>query len=341
MAHPTKVLIIRFSSIGDIVLTTPVVRMVKTQLDGEVELHYLTKSRFQSVLAHNPYIDHLHTMEKDITEVMPRLKEEAFDYVIDLHKNIRTALIKKQLPALSFTIDKLNFKKWMLVNWGVNKLPKKHIVDRYLDTVKAFGIENDLEGLDYFLDKQKDHVDFGGWEVDVKEGFVAFAIGAAHIGKKMPAEKISEILAKLEMPVVLLGGKEDEEMGNQIVESVKRSDVINACGKYSINQSAFIVSRSEVLVAGDTGLMHIGAAFKRKIVSIWGCTVPEFGMYPYLPDPQSILLEPKHLTKRPCSKLGNRCKYGVDTRCITQIPNTEIIGAVKKLFTARKVPSAQ
>ena len=314
--------------------------MVKEQLEGEVEVHYLTKRKFSSVLLHNPYIDQLHEMEKDISEVMETLQLEGFDYVIDLHKNIRSALIKKQLPALSFTVDKLNFKKWMLVNWGINKLPEKHIVDRYLDTARAFGLKNDMKGLDYFLGDQ-DNVDFDNWEIDVKNGFVAFAIGAAHIGKKMPTDKISEIISELDLPIVLLGGKEDQEAAEEIVKTASNKKVVNACGKYSINQSAFIVSKCEVLIAGDTGLMHIGAAFKRKIVSIWGCTVPEFGMYPYLTDPRSVIIEPNHLAKRPCSKLGNRCKYGIENRCITQIPNSEITDAVNELFIAQKEPSAQ
>lgn len=335
MSQPTKVLIIRFSSIGDIVLTTPVIRMVKLQLDGEVEVHFLTKEKFSAVLASNPYIDKLHTLKNEIKEVMSELVAEEFDYVIDLHRNIRSALIKKQLPGLSFTVDKLNFKKWVYVNWGINKMPDRHLVDRYLETLKAFSIKNDNEGLDYFL-PEHDKVSMDDLPEKYSEGFFGFAIGAAHIGKKMPAEKIAEIIKGLQHPVVLLGGKEDQEVGERIVSLADDCHVLNACGQYSINQSAYLVSQCETLITGDTGLMHIGAAFKRKIVSVWGCTVPEFGMYPYLPHPDSVILEPNHLKKRPCSKLGNRCKYGKEKRCITQIPNEEIISAANELFIIGK-----
>ena len=109
-----KILILRFSSIGDIVLTTPVVRCLKQQLPG-AEIHYLTKSPFRSVLKNNPYIDKLHLLEKPLSKTIGSLKKENFDFVIDLHNNLRTRLIKLRLGVKSSSFNKMNFRKWLLV----------------------------------------------------------------------------------------------------------------------------------------------------------------------------------------------------------------------------------
>jgi ADP-heptose:LPS heptosyltransferase len=144
-----KILIIRFSSIGDIILTTPVVRCLKTQLD-DVEIHYATKQNFKSIFEENPYIDKMHYLSGGLRDFIAGLKKEKFDYVIDLHHNLRSRIIKTALGVKSYSFNKLNWEKWLFVNLKINKLPNVHIVDRYLDTIKNLGVKNDSLGLDYF-----------------------------------------------------------------------------------------------------------------------------------------------------------------------------------------------
>src|SRR4051812_37393796 len=144
-----KFLIIRFSSIGDIVLTTPVIRCLKQQVAG-AEVHYLTKRGFKAVLENNPYIDKLHLLGDDLDETILQLQRENFDYIIDLHKNLRTLKVKRGLNKVkSVSFNKLNIQKWFLTAFKINMLPTVHIVDRYLQTIKKFGVENDGKGLDY------------------------------------------------------------------------------------------------------------------------------------------------------------------------------------------------
>ena len=123
-----KILLIRFSSIGDIVLTTPVARCVKQQLGAEV--HFLTKKAFSGLIATNPNIDKVFSFDKEVTEVLPALKAERYDYVIDLHHNLRSMRVKLALGRPSASFNKLNFEKWLLVNTGINFLPDTHIVHR-------------------------------------------------------------------------------------------------------------------------------------------------------------------------------------------------------------------
>ena len=273
-----KILIIRFSSIGDIVLTTPVIRCVKQQVK-DAEVHFLLKKSFEPVLENNPFIDKKHFYEDNLKRILCDLKKEKFDVVIDLQKNFRSFRIKTALGVKHFTFDKLNFQKWLLVNFKINFLPDKHIVDRYLKAVKSLGVINDGAGLDYFITKKDESV-LNDLPPSHKNGYLAWVIGAKHNTKILPIEKMVSIGSKINSPVVLLGGFEDRERGEMLAKQ-DETKFFNACGKYSLNQSAALVKNSKKVVSNDTGLMHIAAAFKKELVSIWGNTIPEFGMYPY------------------------------------------------------------
>jgi ADP-heptose:LPS heptosyltransferase len=304
-----KILILRFSSIGDIVLTTPVVRALKQQVKN-AEIHYCTKSNFRSILESNPNIDKVHCLEGKLNNLLTELKKEKFDYIIDLHNNLRTRVIKFRLGGKSKSYDKLNFKKWLLVNFKINKMPDIHIVDRYFEAASELGIKNDGKGLDYFI-PEKDKVDLLSLPLEFRKDYVVFAIGAQHYTKRLPVSKIVELCLKIPYPVLLMGGKEDMANGEAIQEllSKENKQIFNCCGKYNLNQSASLVQQSKLVFSHDTGLMHIAAAFKKEIYSIWGNTVPSFGMYPY--ETKYHIVENTHLNCRPCSKIGySKCPKG-------------------------------
>ncbi len=326
-----KVLVIRFSSIGDIVLTTPVVRNLKTQLDAEV--HYCTKKGFYPILAANPYIDKIHLLDDDLSTLIEKLKQENFDYVVDLHNNLRTRIIKLRLGVKNSAFPKLNLEKWLLVNFKINKLPNRHIVDRYMDTVKPLGVKMDSLGLDYFI-PEGDEVPIASLPTDYQKEFVAYAIGGQHATKKLPVARMIELCDRINKPILLLGGKEDRPAGDEIVRFFERRDhtqeyepgleklnkkaiVYNSCGEFNINQSASIIRQAKYVFSHDTGLMHIAAAFKKQVFSIWGNTVPIFGMYPYRT--KFMILENNRLNCRPCSKIGySKCPKG-HFKCMNDI----------------------
>ncbi|CAN5374671.1 glycosyltransferase family 9 protein [soil metagenome] len=311
-----KILIIRFSSIGDIVLTTPVIRCIKEQ-KSDVEIHYLTKNSFKSILENNPHLTKIHTIDKDVKEVIGELQKENFDFVVDLHHNIRSLQTKKALGRPSSTFKKLNFQKWLLVNFKIDKMPKVHVVDRYMDAISSLGIKNDNKGLDYFI-SSKDEVRLSSFPASHQSNYIGFVIGAKHFTKQLPIEKIISICKKLNQPIVLLGGKEDEQRGTEIEKAVG-ANIYNACGKYNLNQSASIIKQATKIITHDTGLMHIAAAFKKEIISVWGNTVPAFGFTPYLPAPNSKIVEVKNLSCRPCSKIGyDKCPKG-HFKCMKEI----------------------
>lgn len=312
-----KILVIRFSSIGDIVLTTPVVRALARQIYGGAEIHYLTKEKFATILRPNPHISKVHTIQRSTNEVIRELKDEGYDYIVDLHNNLRSSRVKSALKSLAFTFEKYNWQKWLLVNFGIDKMPDLHIVDRYMATTKAFGIKDDGEGLDYFIPPGAE-VPENQVPSSHREGFTAVVIGAAHWRKKPRIAQYISLCEGLSGPVALLGGPEDKADGEEIAAPF-RGRVWNAAGAFDLHGSADLVRRARLVVTPDTGLMHIAAAFQKPIVSLWGATVPRFGMYPYRNNALNAMIQADHLTRRPCSKLGTRCKYK-PCRCIDELP---------------------
>ncbi len=312
-----KFLIIRFSSIGDIVLTTPVVRCLKQQV-ADAEVHYLTKFSFHKVIASNPYIDKFYYLNNDWDLLLHELKEENYDYIIDLHHNLRTLKIKRALKVKSFSFNKLNFQKWLLTNIKINRMPDVHIVNRYLQTLKEFGVQNDHKGLNYFIPKEEE-INQTDLPHSHHLGYIGLVIGAAHNTKRLPLHKLKELCSALHHPIILLGGPEDAAMGEQIA-SIDNVKIYNACGKFSINESADLVRKAKLIITHDTGLMHIAAAFKKPIISVWGNTVPAFGMTPYFGNTQvqHSKYEVPNLRCRPCSKIGyNKCPKG-HFKCMEQ-----------------------
>ena len=295
-----KVLVIRLSSIGDIVLTSPVVRCLKQQLN--CELHFLVKQKFMSLVANNPYIDKVLTLNDNLNEIIELLRHEKYDYVIDLHHNTRSFLVKISLKAKSFTYNKLDIRKWILTRFKVNIMPENHIVDRYFTSVEHLGVKYDGAGLDFFIGREE-KLPAG---VMFSEKYVVFAIGGTYTTKIVPCEIVSKLCGYLRtVRIVLIGGKENLAEGNRI--SMANSNVTNLAGKLTIAQSALIMRDAAVVLTGDTGMMHVAAALKKNIVSFWGNTVPAFGMYPFFPSNHegvNHVVENKALHCRPCSKLG-------------------------------------
>lgn len=333
MSKKTKILVIRFSSIGDIVLTSPVIRCLKEQFQGEVEIHYITKKGYATLLDHNPFIDKVYAIDKKVSEVSASLRKEKYNYVIDLHKNLRSARVKAIVSGKKFSFNKLNVEKWMAVNLKSDSLPDIHIVQRYLDTVKELGVVNDEKGLDFFIDPDQ-KIEKSSLPLSFQSGYIAFAIGGQHATKCLPVDKMIEICKKVELPIILLGGNEDQRVAKFIEDKLDQK-IINGCGKYSIHESASIVSQADAVITHDTGMMHIAAAFKRKIVSIWGNTIPEFGMYPYFPKNlknYNEIIEIKELSCRPCSKIGfDKCPKG-HFKCMKQISEDRVVEKVYDLL---------
>ena len=308
-----KILIIRFSSIGDIVLTTPLIRCVKKQTNAEI--HYLTKTQYATIIDSNPYVDKVITFKTNLSKTLQKLRYEKYSFIIDLHKNFRSFWIKCNLRIPSYTIKKENFKKILLIYFGLDFL-NTHVVDRYFNAIKRLHIINDNHGLDYFLPKNT-NVDF-----DVNQNFIIWCIGASYDQKSLSENQIISVCNQLSETIVLLGGEQEKEKGRQIIEKSSNDSIYNFCGKLSLHQSAYLLKYGDLVLTNDTGLMHIASALNKPIISFWGCTKPSLGFSP-MTNNKSVEIIAKS-TYRPCSKHGNSCRIQKEG-CVKQINPQTII----------------
>lgn len=317
-----KILIIRFSAIGDIVLTSPVMRVLQEGLDGGAELHMVVRKRYLPVVEHNPRLSKVFSFDSTVQEVMDDLEKEGYDYVIDLQNNLRSNLIKKRLGVLSFTVEKKNLAKFIWIKFGF-KWNIPHVVSRYLDTLKAFGLSDDGKGLEFVIPSSV-HVDLPF------ENYTAVVIGANHFGKRPDASNWASIIHRIPGNVVLVGGREEEMMSTALSTESRIFSVVN---QLNLMESAWVVKQAKMVVVGDTGLMHIAAAFGKNILSLWGCTRPGLGMSPWRTGENSVMIEPKGRGDRPCSKLGDSCKFGQLNRCIHEIDLNELEKKAKLILS--------
>jgi ADP-heptose:LPS heptosyltransferase len=309
-----KFLIIRFSSIGDIVLTTPAIRCLKKQIP-DAEVHFLTKEKFKAVIIANPYIDKFHYYTNDLNALAAELKKEKFDYIIDLHKNIRTFLLQCKLfwqKAEWLSYRKLSVEKFILTKFKVNFLPKRHISLRCVDALAPLGIMYDGKGLDYFI-PGNEFVNDEDLPHGHLFGYIAIVIGATHNTKKLPVYKLQDICSGIDYPIILIGGKEDAEHGKEIA-SVNPQKIFNACGKFSLNESADLVRKAKLVISHDTGLQYIACAFQKPVLAVWGGTSPKLQVEPFygtanIPVYKNFIVP--GLRCQPCSNYGTKkCPRG-------------------------------
>jgi heptosyltransferase-2 len=299
-----KILCIRFSSIGDIILTSPIIRALKKRYPN-AEIHIVTKAQNAQLWAANPYVHHVHDYQGNLWSLANELRKIGFDAIVDLHKNVRSFLLSALLLKIPYQINKFTAERKHWVKIKINTLPQKHIVDRYFDALVKLDIKNDPEGLDFFIPKDQEITpsDYG-----IEGPYVVYAIGGQHITKVLSYPKMIELCDRLSAKIVLIGDAWDANFGERL--SILFPDkVINLCKQTSIGQSASLMKQSEYVISHDSSMMHIAAALKKKIYVIWGSTHKGFGMYPY--QTEYVSLEMANLPCRPCSTQGtNVCPLG-------------------------------
>lgn len=322
-----RLLFIRFSAIGDIVLASPALRCAKQQIPG-VEIHFLTKKSMKAVSEANPYVDRFHYFDKDLSATIQEFKACKFDYIIDLHKNLRTLRIRLALGVPYLSYNKLSVEKFLLTKFQVNRMADRHISMRSVDTLAPLGVSYDGKGLDYFVPSEVIQPVF------FPEGYVALVIGASYATKKLPLESLKVLCSQIPHPIVLVGGKEEVADGETLA-LLDPTRIVNTCGTYSLHESALIVSKARLVISHDTGMLYIACAFEKNVIAIWGATSPALQVEPFMPDDlkaqvfQSIVPD---LTCQPCSNFGTKtCPKG-HFSCMKQQDLPEIARQVEQMW---------
>ena len=330
-----KILIIRFSSIGDIVLTSPVPRLLKKKFPNS-KLHFITKKRYQDLYRYNKNIDKIILLEKNFFLTVIKLRDESYDFIIDLHNNLRSNFLRFILFKKSYTYNKEFFKRWLIVNFKL-KIRLPHIAESYIITLKSLGINDDLKGLDYFI-SYKDVVESSWLPSSHRKNYKILVLSAKHFTKRLPIHKAIELCDKINSPIILLGGKDtlneasvierffnkSKGFEKKIYETLnKKTKIVNMCGKLSINQSAFLIKNADIVYTNDTGLLHISAALKKKVVGIWGATHPDLGFYPF--KTKFAIYQNNNLSCRPCTKIGHsKCPLN-HFKCMNDLKFDDVI----------------
>lgn len=310
-------------------------RCLKNQLPN-AEIHFVTKKGFLPLLSDNPNIAKVWTIEKSTKEIIQELRKENFDWVIDLHKNLRTLGLKFKLGRPSKSFSKLNWEKWVLVNRKKDKMPDVHIVDRYFESVRHLGVTSDQLNCDLFIHPTNQ---LNLEELSLSNApYLTVAVGAQFATKVLPTESLIEIFRNLSMTIVLLGGKDDKAKGDEIAKALPEKKILNYCGMLNLQQSASLVQTSACILSHDTGLMHIASCFSIPIVSVWGNTVPALGMYPYSPTSKNYSIhEVLDLDCRPCSKIGfKECPKG-HFNCMKKQDLTRIQKDIHQKFSLTEI----
>ena len=296
-----KVLVMRLSSIGDVLLTTPVVRCLHTQLP-DVELHFLVKPSAATLLKGNPYIDRLIVLSDTMEETVATLHNEHYDCVVDLHNVHRTRRIRRALGVRTLVYRKENLHKFLLVWAKVDHMSGRHVVERYFDAVRPLGVHGDGGGLDIFLPEEQPR------RFALPADYLVVACGAQHETKRIPPCKIAELCEQTDRTVLLLGDENDRRRLEE-ARFVAGSHVRNLCGQTSLTETAQLIRDATMVVTPDSALMHIAAAFRRPVIALWGATSPRFGFWAYKTEHQDLV--PVGLRCHPCSRMGSeRCPKG-------------------------------
>lgn len=300
-----KILVIRFSSMGDIVLTTALLRCLHQQVEG-AEIHYLTRSAYATLLAENPHVAHVHAVEQDPSTLVDRMKQEHFDFVADLQGNGRSRRFCRSLHVRHASYDKQDLARLMTVLRKKDCTDHRPVAERYFDAVRPLGVKPDGCGLECHyvhsdlssvLQNSKHHP----LPADILDRpYAVIAVGSQHATKCIPLDKLQVVCSYLSGPVLLLGDANDRRRIKDF-DLRLHDNVVNLCGKTSLSQSIQLVDHAAVVLTGDTGLMHVAAAFDKPMVVLWGSTVPAFGFAPYLS--QAVNME-VDVWCRPCHRFG-------------------------------------
>jgi lipopolysaccharide heptosyltransferase II len=340
---PFKTLIIRFSSIGDVVLSTPLVRILRAKFpDGQID--YLTKKQYSELVRSNQNLNVTHEYDpatgyEGLKALREKLRAERYTHVIDIHNSIRSRILRGRLGAEAvYAIDKAVVERTMLVKLKKNMYKGLvSVVDRYIKTAEPLGVTNDGRGLELHI---PDETLFGvsakiaRFRLNRFEKVLGICPGAKHATKRWPAERFADLGSRFcrehDGCVLIFGGSEDRELCQRIGETIGRDKAFDLSGELSLLETGSAMQSCDVIVTNDTGLMHIAVAMNRKIVAIFGSTVKEFGFFPLAKD--SIVLERKGLACRPCSHIGRSECPEKHFRCMNEISPDDVVQSVSSFI---------
>jgi heptosyltransferase-2 len=327
-----RVLCVRFSSIGDVLLTTPLLRALHHR-HPDAELYFVTKRAMSPLVLENPHLNGVVELAPDesVPHLAKRLRDLRPTHGLDLHGSLRSAALRFLVPCFWSGYSKRKFARTMLIATKINPYGRHvPVPERYFEAARTAGLDVDPDGgpPEFFLAPAA-RERMAGWLSErglAGQPFAAVAPGAAHATKRWPIrhwQALIERLRQLGYGVVAVGGSGDRELASAL-----GAGVVNAAGEFTLQETGACLARAAVLVSGDTGVMHMATGVGTRVVALFGPTVELFGFFPYAK--RATVLE-RDLSCRPCSATGTeRCPLG-HHRCLEEILPDQVAAAVQRL----------
>lgn len=320
------VLIIRLSSFGDVLLTTPLIRALKEN-HKDVRIDFIVREQYYDLLKLNPAVNQIYVYETNkqkIKELRSSLIRNRYNFVIDLQNNLRSRLLLRNIASSIVRFKKHSIKKFLLVKFKINLLKNlTPIAERYIQTVP--GLKPDNNGLEFHTDKYQSGL------LSERTNIIGLCPGSRHFTKMWGKENfilLGSILTKNGFNVVLFGGKDDINICAEISTMIQGA--INLCNGNDALQTAADMKSCRAIVCNDSGLMHLASANKIPIIAIFGSTVRGFGFVPY--KTKYIILENNSLSCRPCSHIGKDHCPKQHFKCMIAITPEHVFNNLKKII---------
>lgn len=294
----------------------------------DYEVHYLNKKEYASILSSNPLLKKIWEYGEDEPRLLKSLKQEDYDLVIDLHNTLRSARIRKTLGVNFRVLRKQHLKKFIITKLGLKNWTYPHMVDQFLSTISDLNPDNLKYAPEIYFSDQ-DNATFKNLELP--DNYMCIVVGAAYKTKRIPIQKILDIIQGTEIKAVLIGGPGDVKLASEISKQATKS-FIDLTDKLSLKSSALVVKNANVVLAGDTGMMHIANAFEKPLIAIYGSTHPVFGYGPFAESDKTIVIQDNSVACRPCTKQGrDSCPKG-HFNCMENIDSAQIIEKMNTLI---------
>ncbi len=325
-----KILVVRFSSIGDVIITTPILKSLRGRYP-EAQIDYLTKHQFVCLIQHNPDLDHAigyNPAVMSLKSLKKQLQAEGYDLLIDLHNSLRTRYLRVGLASTTMVYGKPYLRRWLLTRFGVNLLRHaKPIYQRYYQACSGLGLQ---EHCNYFVHFSScDAQSVANYTSGKKP--ILISLSAAHATKKWSVENFAQLIDKLpDEQIIILGGEKEKQEADDLKKLCVNSDkIIDLSGELNLLQTAALMKNAKLLLCHDSGLLHLAQSQLLPCVAIFGCTTRDLGFFPIRDNCQVVQVE---LSCRPCTAKGlPDCPRG-HFNCMRQIMPDMVLHEVKKLL---------
>ncbi len=348
MNLPHKTVVFRLSSIGDIVLSSTLLRVLRKSVGKDARIDFVVRKEYAELVRYNHHLSVIHEYDpasgfEGLKELSKRLYDEHYDLAVDIHDSIRTKFMRVACRAKDVVVvDKRKMERWLLVNLKRNAFNDTlSVAERYIETLEKYGIRNDEKGLEIFIpDSTLFEISgkMGKLRLNQFEKVVGICPGSKHFTKRWQREKFAETAVRAakeyNAKILLFGGEDEKDDCEFVLQEVQRrvseQSAASFAGEFSLLESAAALEFCDVVVTNDSGLMHLAAAKQKKIVAVFGSTVREFGFAPY--GTESVVIENNNLDCRPCTHIGRKSCPKEHFKCMEEIGVEEVYGAVRSFL---------